>query len=62
MTDYWHEIPESDKRLLLFAPDADPWTMMSSWENTIHYVSQAGKGLENVETESILDAIANSLR
>lgn len=62
LTDYWHEMPESDKRLLLFAPDADPWTMMSSWENTIHYVSEAGRGLEDVETEAILDAIANSLR
>jgi von Willebrand factor type A domain len=62
LTDYWHEMPESDKRLLLFAPDAEPWTIMSSWENTIHYVSAAGKGLEDVEMDAILDAIANSLR
>lgn len=61
LTDYWHEIPKSAKRLLLFAPDAEPWTMMSSWENTIHYVSEAGKGLEELEMGEILDAIANSV-
>lgn len=61
LTDYWHEMPTSAKRLLLFAPDAQPWTIMSSWENTIHYVSEAGRGLEDVEMDQILDAIANSV-
>jgi hypothetical protein len=61
LTDYWHEIPVSAKRLLLFAPDAEPWTIMSSWENTIHYVSAAGNGLEELEMDQILDAIANSV-
>ncbi|MGA9380520.1 MAG: vWA domain-containing protein [Phormidium sp.] len=61
LTDYWHEIPPSAKRLILFAPDAEPWTIMSSWENTIHYTSAAGKGLEEVEMDQILDAIANSV-
>lgn len=61
LTDYWHEMPTSAKRLLLFAPDAEPWTIMSSWENTIHYVSAAGKGLEEIEMDQILDAIANSV-
>ncbi|XZN92098.1 MAG: vWA domain-containing protein [Microcoleus sp.] len=61
LTDYWHEMPTPAKRLLLFAPDADPWTMMSSWENTIHYVSEAGRGLEKTEMEQILNAIAKSI-
>ena len=61
LTDYWHEIPVSAKRLLLFAPDASPLTVMSSWENTIHYVSAAGNGLEELEKDQILDAIANSI-
>jgi hypothetical protein len=34
---------------------------MSSWENTIHYVSAAGNGLEELEKDQILDAIANSI-
>ncbi len=61
LTDYWHEMPTPAKRLLLFAPDAEPWTMMSSWENTIHYVSAAGNGLEELEMNEILDAIAGSI-
>jgi von Willebrand factor type A domain len=61
LTDYWHEIPTPAKRLLLFAPDAEPWTIMGSWENTIHYVSAAGNGLEELEMDQILDAIAGSV-
>jgi hypothetical protein len=61
LTDYWHEMPRSAKRLLLFAPDAEPWTVMGSWENTIHYVSEAGQGLEETDMEQILNAIAKSI-
>lgn len=61
LTDYWHEIPTPAKRLLLFAPDAEPWTIMGSWENTIHYVSEAGNGLEKLDMDQILDAIAGSV-
>ncbi|MCC3407150.1 MAG: VWA domain-containing protein [Microcoleus sp. PH2017_10_PVI_O_A] len=61
LTDYWHEMPTPVKRLLLFAPDAEPWTMMGSWENTIHYVSEAGRGLEKTEMKEILNAIAKSI-
>jgi hypothetical protein len=34
---------------------------MGSWENTVHYVSQAGDGLEDLDMDQILDAIANSV-
>ena len=61
LTDYWHEMSVSAKRLVLFAPDVEPWTVVSSWENTVHYVSQAGNGLEKVDKDQILDAIANSI-
>lgn len=62
LTDFWAEMPDSAKRLLLFAPDANPWTMIgSSWENTIHFPSQAGKGLEEFENEEIIAAIVNSI-
>jgi hypothetical protein len=54
-------MPRSAKRLLLFAPDAEPWTVMGSWENTIHYVSEAGQGLEETDMEQILNAIAKSI-
>ena len=54
LTDYWHEMPVSAKRLVLFAPDVEPWTVMSSWDNTIHYVSEAGNGLEEFEKDQML--------
>jgi von Willebrand factor type A domain len=61
ITDYWHEMPTPSKRLLLFAPDASPWSVMNSWENTIHFSSKAGDGLEEFEMEEIMNAIANSI-
>ena len=62
LTDVWLEMSDSAKRLLLFAPDATPWTIIaSSWEQTIHFPSQAGKGLEELENEEIIAAIVNSI-
>lgn len=62
LTDYWAEMSTPAKRLLLFAPDASPWTVIASgWENTIHFASKAGKGLEEIEMEQILEAIAGSI-
>ena len=62
LTDLWSEMSDSGKRLLLFAPEATPWTMIaSSWEQTIHYPSKAGEGLKEFENEEILAAIINSI-
>jgi myo-inositol catabolism protein IolC len=62
LTDLWSDISTPAKRLLLFAPDASPWTVMaSSWENTIHFASKAGEGLKELEMDEILNAIANSI-
>ena len=62
LTDYWSEMSSPAKRLLLFTPDASPWTMIaSSWDNTIHFASKAGQGLEEFEMDEILDVIANSV-
>lgn len=46
------EGPEMDrlaKRMLIFAPDTEPWSDMEEWENTIHVVSHAGEGCSDVE-------------
>ena len=52
LTDAWLEMSDSAKRLLLFAPDVTPWNVIaSSWEQTIHYPSKAGEGLEEFENE-----------
>lgn len=52
----------SEKRLLLFAPDAPYWnTISDNWENVIHFPSLAGEGLNDYDYSTIIDAIANSI-
>jgi hypothetical protein len=52
----------SAKRLLLFAPDTTPWNLIAAdWNNTIFLPSKAGDGLEEVEMQEIINAIANSI-
>jgi hypothetical protein len=65
LTDMWEGQDLMDpnaKRLIVYAPDAYPWTeIANAWENTIHYPSKAGHGLAEVDYRSILDAIAQSI-
>jgi hypothetical protein len=65
LTDRWEGqeyVSASGKRLILYAPDAYPWTnIANNWNNSIHYASQAGHGLSEVEYKTIIDAIANSI-
>lgn len=62
LTDLWLDMPSPTKRLLLFAPDASHWNIIASdWENTIHFPSKAGRGLEELEMDQVLNAIANSI-
>ncbi|MBQ7400063.1 MAG: VWA domain-containing protein [Clostridia bacterium] len=50
------------KRLLLFAPDAPDWNVISeNWDGVLHFPSEAGKGLENLEYEEIINTISNSI-
>jgi hypothetical protein len=52
----------SAKRLLLFAPDVEPWQGISaSWNNTIFFPSEAGRGLDEWEMDEIIQTIANSI-
>jgi hypothetical protein len=65
LTDWWEGdayLGASAKRLIIFSPDAYPWTdIATNWSNSIHYPSAAGEGLSDVDYTSILDAIANSV-
>jgi hypothetical protein len=66
LTDLWQgqESPmdASAQRLILYAPDAYPWTEISNhWENVIHHPSQGGAGLSDVDYRTILDVIAQSV-
>ena len=64
LTDLWEgqRMSVGAKRLLLFAPDAAPWSdVQAHWSNVIHFPSRAGEGLDEVDRDAILDAIANSV-
>ncbi|MGY5130895.1 vWA domain-containing protein [Streptomyces nigrescens] len=53
---------QSAKRLVLFAPDEEPWNdMQQDWDMTLHFPSKAGHGLQEFEMDEIIDTIANSL-
>lgn len=53
---------ENSKRLLLFAPDAPDWNVISqNWSNVLHFPSEAGDGLESLEYSEIIDVISNSI-
>ena len=50
------------KRLIMFTPDLPGWSEITkTWDNVIHYMSEAGNGLEEVQYNQIIDAIANSI-
>lgn len=55
-------VDNNAKRLLLFAPDAADWNVISqNWDNVLHFPSEAGKGLANLEYEEIINTISNSI-
>jgi hypothetical protein len=65
LTDMWESeahIDTSWKRLLLYSPDAYPWTDIANhWDQAIIFTSKAGEGLGDKDYKSILDAIARSV-
>ena len=67
LTDRWEggqsvSIKKAARRLLVFGPDAYPWNIISeAWSQVLFLPSQAGKGLEDVEYDTILNVIQNSI-
>lgn len=68
LTQWWGDVQntgymnQSGKRLLLFAPEAKYWsTITNNWNQVIHFPSRAGRGLEEVDYDLILNTIANSI-
>ncbi len=68
LTDRWAGGQESSqmdirsKRLLLFAPDASPWSdIASDWDNTIFLPVYAGRGLSEWGQQELMEIIANSI-
>lgn len=67
LTDWWEDeqsgkMRKAAKRLILFAPDASAWTEIGmNWSYAIHHPAKAGLGLSEVDYETILAAISNSI-
>jgi len=50
------------KRLIMYTPDVPGWSdITKTWDNVIHFMSEAGKGLEEADYHQIINAIANSI-
>ena len=68
LTEWWGDpsqpglMDNSAKRLLIYAPEKKYWSTISdSWDNVLHFPSEAGEGLQDLEYKEILNAIANSI-
>lgn len=50
------------KRLLLFAPDADPWSNMAvEWTSTFHTASKAGSGCDETDMDTCISFLVASI-
>lgn len=50
------------KRLVLFAPDMSGWKKISdNWDKVLHYPSEAGNGLQDVEYSQIISVISQTI-
>ena len=55
-------IRQPARRLVLFAPDMYPWPAIGdSWQQTVFLPSKAGDGLAEIEYDTILEVLANSV-
>lgn len=67
LTDWWEDaqmgkMEKTAKRCIIFAPDAASWTDMGlNWTNTIQHSSKGGEGLSDVDYETIIASIVNSI-
>lgn len=65
ISDWWNggeKMANRAKRLIVFAPDAYPWTdIAAEWSSVVHIASKAGEGLREVELEVVLACIAGSI-
>ena len=62
LNEWWDDMNENAKRLILFAPDEPQWDYISRhWDNVVHFPSTAGNGLAEQPYGEILNAIAMSV-
>lgn len=66
--DWWHGYDQSfvgnyqpkAGRLVVFVPDAEPWSDMREWNRYIFKPSLAGEGLKDVEIQEAIDMMVGS--
>lgn len=62
LTTWWNGLDQMAKRLLIYAPLKEYWSTISGvWDNTVHFPSEAGKGLDKVTYDEICKAVAESI-
>jgi len=68
LTAWWGDVDEPGymdqeaKRLVLFAPDMPGWKQVSdNWDKVLHYPSDAGNGLKDVEYSQIISVISQTI-
>lgn len=49
------------KRLLIFAPDMEPWSDMLDWTNTFHTASKAGAGCDDTDIQTCIHLLVQSI-
>lgn len=67
LSDWWNDpqggmMNNSAKRLILFAPDAYPWSdIATTWNNVVHVPSKAGSGMSEVDMDIVMKTLAGSI-
>jgi hypothetical protein len=62
LSDWWYDMNEDHKRLILFAPNEPSWNYIADqWDQVAHMQSVAGNGLAEQSYSSILEFIANTV-
>ncbi len=63
LRDWWEsqDMEARAKRLILFAPDADPWNTMVDWQSAFHIVSRAGSGCAESDMQTCIRVLVNSI-
>ena len=62
LTELWTKRSQTVKRLGLFAPDATPWTEVSTyWDNVAHMPTKAGDDMADEDFDTIFDMLINDV-
>ena len=62
LEDWWDEMDDYAKRLIIYAPDTNYWNYISeNWMVVCHVPSSAGDGMSEQKYSEILDVITNSI-